>query len=108
LTKLGVPSNALLAVFGSAGLAIGLALKDTLSNIAAGVMMLTLRPLKVGEFIDTPQAAGTVDEIGLFATTLKNTEGIYIYPLPKREEVFKIYHVLITLEQETLYPLRAR
>jgi len=45
--KLGVPSNALLAVFGSAGLAIGLALKDTLSNIAAGVMMLTLRPLKV-------------------------------------------------------------
>lgn len=79
LTKLGVPSNALLAVFGSAGLAIGLALKDTLSNIAAGVMMLTLRPLKVGEFIDTPQAAGTVDEIGLFATTLKNTEGIYIY-----------------------------
>jgi len=79
LTKLGVPAQALLAVFGSAGLAIGLALKDTLSNIAAGVMMLTLRPLQVGEFIDTAQATGTVDEIGLFATTIKNNEGVYIY-----------------------------
>ena len=79
LTKLGVPATSLLAVFGAAGLAIGLALKDTLSNIAAGVMLLVLRPLQVGEFVDTSAYAGTVQEIGLFATTLKNIEGLYIY-----------------------------
>lgn len=79
LTKLGVPSSSLLAVFGAAGLAIGLALKDTLSNIASGVMMLTLRPLQVGDFVDTPNAVGTVVEIGLFATTIKNVEGIFLY-----------------------------
>jgi len=79
LTKLGVPSSSLLAVFGAAGLAIGLALKDTLSNIASGVMMLTLRPLQVGDFVDTPHAVGTVTEIGLFATTIKNPEGVYLY-----------------------------
>jgi len=79
LTKLGVPSSSLLAVFGAAGLAIGLALKDTLSNIASGVMMLTLRPLQVGEFIDTPNAVGTVQEIGLFSTTVINVEGLFIY-----------------------------
>jgi len=79
LTKLGVPATSLLAVFGAAGLAIGLALKDTLSNIAAGVMLLVLRPLQVGEFVDTSAYAGTVQEIGLFATTLKNLEGLYIY-----------------------------
>jgi len=79
LTKLGVPSTSLLAIFGAAGLGIALALKDTLSNIAAGVMLLFLRPLKIGEFVDTTSYAGTVQEIGLFATTLKNLEGLYIY-----------------------------
>ncbi len=79
LTKIGVPSGALLAVFGSAGLAIGLALKDTLGNIAAGVMLLLLHPLKVGEFVETSNYAGTVQEIGLFSTTLKNLEGLYVF-----------------------------
>lgn len=79
LAKLGVPATSLLAVFGAAGLAIGLALKDTLSNIASGVMLLILRPLQVGDFVDTSSYAGSVQEIGLFATTLKNIEGIYIY-----------------------------
>jgi len=84
LTKLGVPSTSLLAIFGAAGLGIALALKDTLSNIAAGVMLLFLRPLKIGEFVDTANYAGTVQEIGLFATSLKNLEGVYIY-VPNRE-----------------------
>lgn len=79
LTKLGVPSTSLLAVFGAASLGIALALKDTLSNIASGIMLLFLRPLRVGEFVDTSSYAGTVQEIGLFATTLKNLEGLYIY-----------------------------
>lgn len=79
LIKLGVPANSLLAIFGAAGLAIGLALKDTLSNIACGVMLLVLRPLDVGNFIDTGSVSGVVEEIGLFSTTLKTGEGIYIY-----------------------------
>lgn len=79
LIKLGVPPESLLAVFGAAGLAIGLALKDTLSNVAAGVMMLTLRPLQVGEFVETPNGAGTVAEIGLFITTLKTADGLFVY-----------------------------
>jgi len=79
LTKLGVPATSLLAVFGAAGLAIGLALKDTLSNIAAGVMLLILRPLQVGDYVDTASYAGAVQEIGLFATTLRNVEGIFVY-----------------------------
>lgn len=79
LSQLGVPATSLLAVFGAAGLAIGLALKDTLSNIASGVMLLVLRPLSIGEYVDTSSYAGTVREIGLFATTLINSEGMYVY-----------------------------
>lgn len=79
LTKIGVPSTALLAVFGSAGLAIGLALKDALGNIAAGVMLLVLRPLQVGEFVETANFAGTIVEIGLFSTTLNNADGLYVF-----------------------------
>lgn len=80
LIKLGVPATALVAVFGAAGLAIGLALRDTLSNIAAGVMLLILRPLKVGDFVDISQSTmGTVEEIGLFTSTIRNTENIAVY-----------------------------
>jgi len=79
LIKLGVPATSLLAIFGAAGLAIGLALKDTLSNIAAGVMLIVLRPLDVGNFIDTGSVSGTVQEVGLFSTTLKTADGVYIY-----------------------------
>ena len=64
LTKLGVPATSLLAVFGAMGLAVGLALKDTLSNIASGVMLLFLRPLQVGDFVDTNSYSGSVQEIG--------------------------------------------
>jgi small conductance mechanosensitive channel len=80
LIKLGVPPTSLLAVFGGAALAIGLALRDTLSNIAAGVMLLILRPLKVGDFVDIGQSTmGTVEEIGLFTSTIRNTENIAVY-----------------------------
>ena len=79
LVELGVPATSLLAVFGAAGLAIGLALKDTLANVASGVMLLSLRPLDVGEYIATPDFEGTVKEIGLFATTLTNRDGVAIF-----------------------------
>lgn len=79
LIKVGVPPSSLIAVFGAAGLAIGLSLKDTLSNIASGLFLLVLRPIKVGEFVDLPNTSGGVIEIGLFATTLKTAEGMYQY-----------------------------
>jgi small conductance mechanosensitive channel len=79
LIKLGVPPTSLIAAFATAGLAIALSLKDTLSNIASGIMLLVLRPLAVGEYVCLGKDAGTVAEVGLFATTLKTIEGLYIY-----------------------------
>jgi small conductance mechanosensitive channel len=79
LIKLGVPASSLIAIFGAAGLAIGLSLKDTLSNIASGIFLLMLRPIKVGEFVDLPNTSGTIIEIGLFATTLRTAEGLFQY-----------------------------
>lgn len=77
LGQLGVATASVLAVLGAAGLAIGLALQGTLSNIAAGIMLLWLRPFKEGDFIETGNAAGTVREIGLFATQIDTYDGIY-------------------------------
>jgi len=77
LQQLGVPLTSVLAVLGAAGLAIGLALQGTLQNIAAGIMLLILRPFRVGEYIETSSISGTVREIGLFATEFKTGDGLY-------------------------------
>ena len=79
LIRIGVPPSSLIAIFGAAGLAIGLALKDTLSNIASGIMILVLRPLRVGEFVELSSCSGIIREVGLFATTIKTSDGIYQY-----------------------------
>lgn len=79
LIKIGIPPTSLIAAFATAGLAIALSLRDTLSNIAAGIMLLVLRPLAVGEYVCLGNDAGTVTEVGLFATTLKTSEGLFIY-----------------------------
>ncbi len=78
LQQFGVKTASVIAALGAAGLAIGLALQGTLQNIAAGVMLLFLRPFKIGDFIDTGSAMGTVQEIGLFATELKTLDGLYL------------------------------
>ena len=70
LQQFGVKTASIIAALGAAGLAIGLALQGTLQNIAAGVMLLFLRPFKIGDFIDTGSATGVVQEIGLFAPEL--------------------------------------
>lgn len=78
LGQLGVQIASMLAVIGAAGLAIGLALQGTLSNIAAGLMLLWLRPFRVGVAIEAEgNLSGTVTELGLFASTLQTSEGIY-------------------------------
>jgi small conductance mechanosensitive channel len=77
LGQLGVQTTSLLAVLGAAGLAIGLALQGTLSNVAAGIMLLWLRPFGVGDYIETSNVAGTVDELGLFCTRITTWDGIF-------------------------------
>ncbi|MEO1987607.1 MAG: mechanosensitive ion channel family protein [Martelella sp.] len=77
LGQFGVQTASILAALGAAGLAIGLALQGTLQNIAAGIMLLVLRPFKVGEYISTGSIDGTVQEVGLFATELKTFDGLY-------------------------------
>ncbi len=78
LAQFGVQTASIIAVVGAAGLAIGLALQGTLQNIAAGIMILFLRPFRVGDYIDAEGLAGTVDEIGLFTTHMRTYDGIYV------------------------------
>lgn len=68
--QLGIPATSFMAIIGAAGLAIGLALKDSLSNFASGVMLVLFRPFTKGDFIDAGGVTGTVDEIRLVSTTL--------------------------------------
>ena len=70
LDKLGVPVTSLLAILGAAGLAIGLALKDSLGNFAAGVMLILFRPFKQGDFVEVAGVAGVVNEVKVFSTIL--------------------------------------
>lgn len=79
LNLLGVSSTSILAVLGAAGLAIALALQNTLANIAAGIMLIWLRPIAIGEFIQGDGVAGVVVEIGLFGTRLRSSSGLYIF-----------------------------
>lgn len=78
LAKFGIQTASILAVLGAAGLAVGLALQGTLSNVASGMMLLFLRPFGIGDYIDAEGIAGTVLEIGLFATELKTFDGVYV------------------------------
>lgn len=70
LNALGIQATSLVAVLGAAGLAIGLAWRDTLSHFAAGVMLITMRPFEVGDLIEAAGVAGLVDAIGIFSTTI--------------------------------------
>lgn len=79
LGQLGVQTTSILAALGAAGLAIGLAIQGTLSNIAAGLMLLWLRPFHVGDYIDTGAVAGTVKEVGLFATEMQSWDGVFLF-----------------------------
>ncbi|QQR34615.1 mechanosensitive ion channel [Devosia oryziradicis] len=79
LNLLGVSNASILTVLGAAGLAVALALQGTLANIAAGIMLIWLRPISIGEFIQGDGVAGVVVEIGLFGTRLRSSSGLYIF-----------------------------
>jgi small conductance mechanosensitive channel len=70
----GIETTSLIAVLGAAGLAVGLALQGTLSNFAAGVMLLVFRPFKPGDFVEAGGSMGSVKEIGIFTTTLASPD----------------------------------
>ena len=78
LGQFGVQTTSIIAVLGAAGLAIGLALQGTLSNVASGIMLLLLRPFSVGDWIDTNSISGTVREIGLFSTQIDTFENVFV------------------------------
>ena len=71
LEQLGVPTTSLVAIFGAAGLAIGLSMQDSLKNFAAGVLLIINRPFRAGDFIDAAGVSGSVEKIAVFSTTLK-------------------------------------
>lgn len=70
LNAIGIETTSFIAILGAAGLAIGLALQGTLGNVGSGVLLISFRPFKVGDFVSVSGESGTVDAISLFATTL--------------------------------------
>lgn len=78
LNQFGVQTASIIAVLGTIGLAIGLALQGTLSNIASGMMLLILRPFNVGDAVDIGGTLGVVDEIGLFVTHMHTFDNVAI------------------------------
>lgn len=79
LARLGVQTASITALVGAAGLAIGLALQGTLSNVAAGIMLMVLRPFKVGQGVEIAGTGGTVTDIGLFSTRITTWDGVVVY-----------------------------
>jgi small conductance mechanosensitive channel len=67
---LGVPTTNFLAILGAAGLAVGLALKDSLANFSSGIMLVIFRPFHVGDYVECAGVAGNIEQIGIFNTSL--------------------------------------
>jgi len=74
INQLGIQTTSLLAVLGAAGLAVGLALQGSLSNFAAGVLIVGFRPYRVGDYVEAGGVAGTVEEVQIFTTVLKSPD----------------------------------
>ena len=75
LGRIGVQTASVIAVLGAAGLAVGLALQGSLSNLAAGVLLVMFRPFRAGEYVDLGGVAGTVLNVQIFSTTMRTVDG---------------------------------
>ncbi len=71
LSQLGIDTTSFIALIGAAGLAIGLALQNSLQNFAAGVMIVLFKPFKTGDFIEAAGVVGVVEQVGIFTSNLK-------------------------------------
>lgn len=78
LNKFGVQTTSIIALLGAAGLAVGLALQGTLSNFAAGIMLIVFRPFEKGDYVSVGGSAGTVKEISIFTTELATPDNVQI------------------------------
>ena len=79
LTVLGIPMTSIITVLGTAGVAVGLALKDSLSNVAGGVILLINRTIKVGDYVEIGSYSGTVDEVSILFTKIITTDNKDVY-----------------------------
>lgn len=79
ISQLGVETTSVLAVFGAAGLAVGLAMQNSLSNFAAGVMLIVFKPFKAGDYVEVAGTAGTVEVVMIVSTRLKTPDNKRIY-----------------------------
>ena len=79
LSVLNVPMTSIITVIGTIGLTVGLALQDSLSNVAGGFLILFSKPLKVGDFVEYAGIIGTVETIGILQTKLKKPDGTTVY-----------------------------
>ncbi|GMQ75349.1 MAG: mechanosensitive ion channel [Gammaproteobacteria bacterium] len=79
LAQLGIQTTSFIAVLGAAGLAVALALQGSLSNFAAGVMLIIFRPFKVGDYIEAAGTSGSVEEIMIFSTKLRSPDNKQLY-----------------------------
>ncbi len=79
MTMVGIKMTSFIAVLGAAGLAVGMALSGTLQNFAGGVMLLLLKPFKIGDFIEAQGYMGVVEEIQIFSTKIKSVDNKVIY-----------------------------
>lgn len=105
VAQLGVEMTSFIAVLGSAGLAIGLALQGSLSNFAGGVLILTIKPFRVGDYIEAQGQGGTVHLINIFNTVLKTADNktIYLPNGPLASTVVTNYSVEATRRVELLF-----
>ncbi|PTX18772.1 small conductance mechanosensitive channel [Pontibacter mucosus] len=105
IAQLGLEMTSFIAVLGSAGLAIGLALQGSLANFAGGVLILTIKPFRVGDFIEAQGQSGTVQQINIFNTVLKTADNktIFIPNGPLASAVVVNYSVESTRRVELLF-----
>jgi small conductance mechanosensitive channel len=111
LNRLGVETTSILTVLGAASLAVGLALQGTLSNVAAGIMLLIQKPYRIGDIVTLGEATGTIHRLGLFSTEITNGDHHRVYiPNAKifAERIVNISHydirkieILITVSSDT-------
>ncbi|WP_417687792.1 mechanosensitive ion channel domain-containing protein [Pseudidiomarina sp.] len=79
LSQVGVQTTSFIAILGAAGLAIGLSLQGSLSNMASGVLIIMFRPFRAGEYVDAGGVSGTVNEVNIFQTVLKTPDNKVVY-----------------------------